>query len=180
MLNKLLSIGFGFCVLSSLTAHAGVYGSAGVGVSLNDGSVTREEMKTAYENSPVYSVAVGYELPIPVIDIRGEVEYLHVQPRVKQGIDSRFDGAFANAYVDIPFIPIIDPYVGGGIGYARFDHNNTTALQGMVGIEYELPIIPFAIGAEYRHMKTNEVGGKWDSPSKFHSNIFMIKGRYTF
>lgn len=180
MLNKLLFLSVGLAFLGSLTAHADIYGSAGIGVSLNDGSVTRQQIETAYENSPVYSLAVGYELPIPIIDIRGEIEYLHVQPSVKQGADIRFDGAFANAYVDIPLVPIVDPYIGGGIGYARFDHKNTTALQGMVGIEYEVPIIPFAIGGEYRYMKVNETGGKWDSPSKFHSNIFMIKGRYTF
>lgn len=162
------------------TAHAGLYGSAGIGASLNDGSVTHDAIQSSYKNTPVYAVAAGYELPLPILDIRGEIEYLRIRPNAKHGPDSKFDGVFLNGYADIPLVPVVDPYVGLGLGYSRFDHTNSPALQAMTGIEYELPILPIAIGGEYRYMKVNETGGKWDSPSKFHTNIFMLKARYTF
>lgn len=167
-------------LLATTNAKAGIYGSIGAGISLNDGSAVHDSVMSDYKNTPVYAFALGYELPFPLLDARGEVEYLRIRPNAKYGSDSKIDAAFINGYADIPLIPIVDPYVGIGIGYARFDHTNTPALQGMAGLEYEIPVLPLTIGAEYRYMKVNETGGKWDSPSKFHTNIFMLKARYSF
>ncbi len=162
------------------TANAGFYAGIGAGAAINEGSVTYENIALDYKNSPIYSAAVGYELPLPILDVRGEVEYLRVRPEINNGQDSKFDGIFLNGYTDIPFVPFVDPYVGAGVGYSRFDHNNSTAYQGMVGVEYGIPFIPLSLAAEYRYMKVTETGGKWDANAKFHTNTFMIKARFSF
>ncbi len=162
------------------TAHAGIYASIGIGAALNEGSVTYADAVQDYKNTPAYSASVGYELPLPILDVRGEVEYLRIRPEVKDGDNSKFDGIFLNGYTDIPLVPFVDPYIGAGVGYTRFDHNNSTAYQGMAGIEYGIPFVPVTLAGEYRYMKVTEAGGKWDSASKFHTNIFMIKARVSF
>lgn len=174
-----LSIFLGLTFFSGV-AHASFYGGIGAGVSLNDGSVITPTDSESYKNTPIYTLAAGHELPLPILDIRGEAEYVRIRPKVKNEADSKLDAAFLNGYADIPLVPIVDPYVGAGIGYARFDHTNSVALQGMAGVEYEVPFLPIAFGAEYRYLKVNETGGKWDSSSKFHTNILMMKARYAF
>lgn len=179
-MNKILTLtALGYLLISS-TSFAGLYGQLGVGASFNDGSITRDALETSYKNSPIYSGAVGYELPVPFISPRVEAEYLHISADAKHGEKAKFDGAFLNGYATIPFIPVVDPYVGAGIGMSRFDHNNTSAFQGMAGLDFSIPTLPITLSAEYRYLKVNEVGGKWDSPSKFHSNILMLKARYSF
>lgn len=175
-LSTLLALG----LTTATTAFAQYYGQLGLGASLNDGSVQTPDGRTTYKHTPAYSIAGGYELPLALTNIRMEGEYLRIRPNAKYGSDSKFDALMANGYVEIPLIPVIDPYVGLGIGMVRFDHNNSIALQGMMGVEYELPVIPVTIGAEYRYLKVNETGGKWESVSKFHTNIFMLKARYSF
>ncbi len=165
---------------TALPTSADFYAGAGLGGSFNGGSATTDGIRSAYKNTPAYSVFGGYELPLPILDIRGEVEYLHAKPNVKYGRSRKLDGLMLNAYGVIPFVPLIDPYVGLGIGKVRFDHTNSFAVQGMIGAEYELPIAPITVGAEYRYFKVNETTGKIHSPSKYHTNILMMKLKYLF
>lgn len=171
-----LLIGF----ITATTVQAQYYGQLGIGASLNDGSTTTNGIRSKYKNTPAYSFATGYELPLTLTNVRLEGEYLRIRPNAKYGSNSSFDGLMANGYAEVPLIPVIDPYIGAGIGMTRFDHNNSLALQGMMGLEYELPFIPLTIGGEYRYLKVNESGGKQANISKFHSNIFMLKLRYAF
>lgn len=169
---------------ATLPAQADYYGQIGYGTSINGGSSTIDDVRSSYKTSPVYSIAGGYETPFvsTFLDtsLRAEAEYLRIRPKTKKDIkDSSFDGLMMNGYVMIP-VPVIDPYVGAGIGMARFDHNNTLATQAITGIEYALPMVPITMAGEYRYLKTNEEGGKGADTSKFHSNIFMLKMRYNF
>ncbi len=180
MKKHLLYTAFCTVCFGIASAQADFYAGIGAGASLNNGSVTHQDIVSDYKNTPIYSIAGGYELPLPILDIRGEVEYLRIRPNAKYGEDSKFDGVFLNGCADIPFVPVIDPYVGAGIGYTRFDHKNSTAWQGIAGVEYGIPVLPVTLAGEYRYMKVTEAGGKWDSKSKFNTNIFMIKARYSF
>ena len=72
------------------------------------------------------------------------------------------------------------PYVGLGLGRVRFDHSNTFAAQVMAGVDYELMAAPVTIGAELRHFKTNGKTGQKAAPSKYHTNVIMLKARYAF
>jgi opacity protein-like surface antigen len=164
----------------ALNASADFYAGLGIGGSFNDGSAIKNNIKTEYKNSTFYSLYGGYELPLPLFDIRGELEYQRIRPELKDGRTKQLDGLFANAYGTIPLIPLIDPYVGLGLGRVRYDHSNSFAFQYMLGADYELPFAPVTIGGEYRYLKVNETTGKANVSSKYHTNILMLKARYLF
>ena len=165
----------------SLSAQADFYAGIGGGMSFNGGSASKAGVRSEYKDSTIYSFAGGYQLPLPLLDVRGEIEYLRLRPEVKDGRTKQLDGAFLNAYGFIPLFPLVDPYVGLGVGKVRYDHSNSFAVQGMLGLEYSLPFLPdLSVGAEYRYLKVNETTGKAADPSKFHTNVLMLKARYMF
>ena len=165
----------------SSVAKADFYGSFGLGVAFNNGSSTTKDLRSSYDDSAAYSFAVGYQLPLLLTDVRVEGEYLRNHPDIKDGGHSNMDALMANAYANIPLTPIVDPYVGFGLGMARFEHENSPAMQFMLGAEYELPTeLPITIGAEYRFFKVNEHGGNRGEVAKLNSNILMLKVRYHF
>ena len=168
--------------LGAELAEADFYASAGLGESFNGGSSINgvTGARSGYKDSVLFSLAGGYEMPLPLFDVRGEVEYLRTRPEVKDGRTKQLDGLFLNAYGDIPLIPIVDPYIGMGVGRVRYDHSNAFAWQGMLGLEYELPFAPITVGGEYRYLKINEDTGKAHAGSKFHTNTLMLKFRYAF
>lgn len=160
---------------------ADFYAAGGIGASFNGGtSHNKAGVKSSFDNSMALSLAGGYELPLPLFDIRGEAELIHNRPKLKSHQTKKLDGVMFNAYGTIPLIPLIDPYVGLGIGRVRFDHSNAFAVQGIIGAEYELTFAPVTVGAEYRRLKTNGKTGAKDAPSKYHANMLMLKVRYLF
>lgn len=161
-------------------AQAEFYVGAGYGLSINQGSVKELNKKTSYKDSNALSVSGGVALPLPLLDIRGEVEYFRTRPETKDFGTKHLDAVMANATGVIPLIPFIDPYVGVGMGYARYDHNNTTAWQALAGVEYNFLTLPFIVGAEYRFLKLTEKGGKKDVSSKYYTHGVMLKLKYTF
>lgn len=167
-------------VLITTSASADFYAQAGLGRSFNEGSVFKHDQKYNYKDSNTFSIAGGYEFPIPIINPRIEAEYLRLHPKVKEESTGKLNGLFVNAYADVPILPIVDPYVGLGTGITRFEHNNSIAVQGMAGIEYKIPFISTTIGGEYRYLKINETAGKLNESAKYHSNILMLKVRYEF
>ena len=167
-------------LLFSGLAQADFYAGAGIGGSFNGGSSSNGEHAFDFKNSTLWSLAGGYETPLPLLDIRGEAEYLRTRARVKDGRTKQLDGLFLNGYADLPLVPLVDPYVGLGVGFTRFDHTNSFAVQGMLGVEYELPFAPVAIAGEYRYLKINETTGKANRESKYHTNVLMFKARYLF
>lgn len=184
MKKVFLGLSFLLTIVAFQSANAEFYASLGAGTSINSGSTITNHVRSTYKNTPVYSLAGGYELPFisSIIDttIRAEGEYLRIRPKSKgEGKDSSFDGVMANGYVNIPF-PIVDPYVGMGVGMARFDHNNSIAYQGIAGLDYALPMLPLTVSGEYRYLNLNEDGGKHDTSSQFRTHIFMMKLRYNF
>lgn len=164
----------------SASAHAGLYLSGGLGASFNDGSVITKGLRTSYDNSPAYSLAVGYELPLLLTDVRAEAEYLRIHPDKKAGGHMSMDALMVNGYANVPLVPFVDPYVGLGLGVTRFEHENAPAWQGILGVEYDLTVLPVTVGGEYRYFKVTEDGGSRGETAKFHSNILMLKFKYEF
>ncbi|MBP5343461.1 MAG: outer membrane beta-barrel protein [Alphaproteobacteria bacterium] len=159
---------------------ADFYAGLGYGVGLNGGSAYSNGHIGSFENSSVYSLSGGYVLPLPWFDVRGEVEYLHTRPDIKGQGARQLDAVMGSVSAVIPFIPVVDPYVGLGLGYGKFDHKFTSAWQYQMGMEYQFVTAPFAVGAEYRYLKLTETCGKHEDTSKFHSNILMLKLKYLF
>ncbi len=174
-----MAILMGALALPSI-GRADFYIGAGVGSAFNNASLDTDLNFSDYEKSPAYLLSAGFSMPLVITDLRIEAEYLRTRPETKLGHKSTLDAAFANAYLNVPLIPLIDIYAGAGIGAARFEHNTSPALQGMLGAEYTPPIIPLTIGAEYRYTKINESAGKSDNTAKFAANMILFKMRYAF
>ena len=167
-------------LLVAPTTHAEFYVGAGYGLSINEGSVLEHGAKSTYKDSSAYSLSGGIVMPIPLFDLRTEVEYFRTRPETKSLGTKKLDAVMVNATGVIPLIPFIDPYVGMGIGYGRYDHNNTSAWQALAGVEYNFATNPFVVGAEYRFFKLTEDGGKGHNKSKYHTHGLMLKLKYTF
>ena len=167
-------------LLTAATTHAEFYVGGGYGLSINQGNVCEHGIKSDYKDSSVYSLSGGIVMPLPLFDFRAEVEYLHTRPETKSLGTKQLDALMFNATGVIPLIPFIDPYVGLGVGYGRYDHNNTAAWQALAGVEYAFETNPFTIGAEYRFLKLTEDGGKGANESKYYTHGFMLKLKYRF
>lgn len=179
MKSKILSL-FLSIMLISTPSLAGFYAGLGLGSAFNDGSVLKNHTRSSLKNSPVYSLSAGYQLPLLLTDVRVEGEYLRIHPDKKYGGHASMDAFMVNGYANLPILPIINPYIGLGLGMSRFEHENSPAYQGMLGLEYELPFMPVTIGGEYRYFKVSEDGGARGETAKMHSNILMLKLRYDF
>lgn len=200
MNTKIISTGL---ILSSLILIApkadAYYIGASVGSSKTKVSV---EDKINMQSKTAFTVSTGMEIPLPLIPIRAEVEYLQLNSD-KDGADLKTYGVGANAYVGLPLLPIIKPYVGMGLGYlkqdlkmpADFDDDDiyeskvktksdwTVVPQYMIGLDVSLPIIPVAGGVEYRYIDTkfkgfNDEDGDFSAKSKIHT--FLMKARIKF
>ena len=200
MNTKIISTGL---ILSSLILMApkadAYYIGASVGSSKTKVSV---EDKINMQSKTAFTVSTGMEIPLPLIPIRAEVEYLQLNSD-KDGADLKTYGVGANAYVGLPLLPIIKPYVGMGLGYlkqdlkmpADFDDDDiyeskvktksdwTVVPQYMIGLDVSLPIIPVAGGVEYRYIDSkfkgfNDTEENFNAKSKIHT--FLIKARIKF
>jgi len=180
-MKKILSMCLGtFMILGASAAQADFYAGVGYGVGFNGGSAYLDGKRGSYQESSVYGLEGGYILPLPLFDVRGEVEYVRSRPDVKQQHARRLDLMMGNISAVIPFVPLVDPYVGLGVGYGRYDHKNTSAWQSQIGVEYNFLTAPFVIGGEYRYLKLTDSCGKHDNKSKYHSNMLMLKVKYLF
>ena len=121
------------------------------------------------------SVALGYQVDF-LFKPRAEIEYLYTRAHY-DGHKADMNSVLVNGYLTIPFIPLLDPYVGAGIGHARLNHDDSTMAQGIIGLEYDFTLFPLAVGAEYRYLK---LFSETHASKKFDDNIFLIKARYSF
>ena len=123
-----------------------------------------------------YSGALGYKFSV----FRVEGELVHVKNDLDSGSGlSSAEGElsqtnfFANGYTELPFIPIIKPYIGAGLGLATVDvsglrvttsdiiesgDNDTAfAYQLMAGVRADPPITGLSLTAGYRYLSLNEI-----------------------
>ncbi|MBD5404992.1 porin family protein [bacterium] len=147
--------------------------------------------KVNMDGKAAFSVYSGMEIPLPLIPIRAEIEYLHLKSD-KDGADMTTAGVGANAYVGLPLLPIIKPYIGMGFGYMQqeFKYSGektksdwTVVPQYMLGLDVSLPLIPIAGGVEYRYIDTKFKGfelnsTEFEAKSKIHA--FLVKARVKF
>lgn len=200
MNTKIISTGL---ILSSLILMAPKADAYYIGASVGS-SKTKVSMedKINMQSKTAFTVSTGMEIPLPLIPIRAEVEYLQLKSD-KYGEDLKTYGVGANAYVGLPLLPIIKPYVGMGLGYlkqelkgpADFDDDGiyestfkaksdwTVVPQYMIGLDVSLPLIPVAGGVEYRYIDSkfkgfNDTEENFNAKSKIHT--FLMKARIKF
>ena len=179
-MKKLLLIAATVALFTSIQSQADFYAGGAVGWAINDGSITENSTRSKYRDSTMYTLSGGIVFPLPLLDIRAEAEYIHNRPKTSSVGKEQLDALMVNVTGVIPLVPIVDPYVGLGLGYAHYDHNYTTAFQALAGVEFAIPETPITLGAEYRYMKLTESCGNKNNYSKYHNNALLLKVKYTF
>ena len=164
------------------TAGAEYYAGAGYGISWNGGHAWTNGKKYDYETfSGMWSFFGGTVIPTEYLDFHAEAEIIRLKAEPDKGKTRRLDTAMANLIGVIPNVDLpVQPYVGLGLGYGRWDHKFTVVKQFIAGAEYNLDQYPVGFALEYKHLSPNETGGKRGSRSKINSDTLMLKVKYLF
>ena len=187
MNKKVLSAGLlSALLLGSMNANA-FYIGASAGMSKNELKDNVENQK--FSSNGAYTVSFGYTLPVPAVKPRVELEYANLLSS-EDSDDVKTEGLAANAYVNIPVLPVVTPYVGVGVGYFRQKMDSEKSdwrvlPQYMAGLDLSIPFFPVAFAAEYRLIDTSfdYDNRKYYSPSaSVDSKIqaLLVRGRINF
>ena len=164
------------------TAGAEYYAGAGYGMSWNGGHAWTSGKKYDYETfSRMLSLFGGTVIPTEWLDLRAEGEFIHLNAKPDVGKSRQLDTMMANLIGIIPNVDLpVQPYVGLGLGYGRWDHRYTVTKQFIAGMEYDLDQYPVGFALEYKHLSPNETGGRGDHIAKINSDTIMLKAKYLF
>jgi len=116
-----------------------------------------DAIKNSLNGDFAYTFAGGFQLDlIPLITPRVEFEYANLSSS-KDGVEGNVAGYGVNAYVSLPIMPIVKPYIGVGVMRMtqELDGDKSdagTVPQYMVGLDLDIPMIPIAGGIEWRYM----------------------------
>ncbi len=132
-------------------------------------------------------------------NFRAEAEFIHSRTDRLNELDpasTRFSAMIFNGYAILP-TPYIRPYIGAGFGYGwlNIDYVGQTVeqsgthacnvIQGMLGVEIDIPQLPIKIMAEWKSIiaTQNESDEDWNNTENemtLHENIFLVKSIYQF
>lgn len=126
-----------------------------------------------------YGALVGVDLP--VVRFEGEYNYLNIE-------DLNTSIIMGNAYVKLPGLAVVNPYIGVGVGailggdsdvdkYKAFD--TTIAYQGMLGATLNIPAVPFKIDFEGRILMASDIYEKLHDSMVWQYDA-RVKLRYIF
>lgn len=177
-------ITFLFTILALCSIHearAEFYASVGAGYVHNTGSATRDGIRADIDDSMVYSLAAGYQLPALDL-VRLEAEYLHNHADLKAKIGNmNMDALMANGYVRIPVpLLLLEPYAGLGLGVMRLNQETGMLYQGILGIEADIFTLPMVADAEYRYAEGNRSVSHQAKRLKYYAHTLMLKLRWLF
>ena len=156
------------------------------GLGLGD---TRSKIKdTNFDERRSLTFSVGSSFSVPLFPIRLEAEYLKFNSK-KDSQQAHIYGSGINTYVNIPLLPILVPYIGLGLSYAKekIDNNETkTSIksngriipQYIIGLDLDLPTVIFAGSMEYRYINSDFKFDDEKLASKYH--VFLLKARLKF
>ena len=124
-----------------------------------------------------YGALIG--LDVPFIRIEGEYNYLNDK-------DITAHIAMGNVYLKMPML-LINPYIGAGVG-AMFhgdvdngpDIESTVAYQGMLGLTFDIPVLPFKIDAEARALYVPDAFTAGSKDADILHYDARVKLRYIF
>ena len=107
----------------------------------------------ASQSSQIYGAVAGID--IPLFRIEAEYDYLNAD-------DFNTNLAMVNAYIKAPSF-VLKPYLGVGAGMAfsgKFHHvdtENNAAFQAMVGVTFDMPVLPIKLDVEGRALYSNDI-----------------------
>ena len=177
MNKKLIAGALAAIVFASADANAFYVGLAG-------GTSKAKVNDYSLDADTAFTVSGGIALPIPLVPIRTEVEYMNLKSSDDQH-DVKTQGFAANGYIGLPLLPIVKPYLGFGLASLSSNADGTKSdskivPQYMAGLDIDIPLLPISGGIEYRYIDaTFDYGslmGEMDS--KIHS--VLAKVRYNF
>lgn len=130
------------------------------------------------DSAQAYGAVLGID--IPLVRIEGEYNYLNHK-------EMNMNVAMLNAYLKMP-TAFVQPYLGAGVGMIfDGDVDNTNikiddkmAYQGMLGLTFDIPVLPFKIDAEARALYANDIYKAGNvKPDMLHYDA-RLKIRYIF
>lgn len=141
------------------------------------GATTFIDGDTHTDMAQSYGAVIG--LDIPFVRVEGEYNYLNDK-------DITAHTAMANAYLKMPMI-LVSPYIGAGVG-AILDGDaghgisidSTIAYQGMLGLTFDIPVLPFKIDAEARAFYAPDVFSIANEDADLLHYDVRAKLRYVF
>ena len=185
-MNKKLLIA-SFAVLACLAGKETKAFYAGLSVGATDTKVDGNKIGTGTS----YTAAIGTSIPLLITSIRAEAEYMSlVSSGEKDGgnLDRATTSGYGlNAYLDLPLLPLIKPYIGFGLAHMKqeirdlagdkYKSKSDLTPQYMIGLDASIPLLPIAGGIEWRYIDT-----KFDYDGKVKSSIssFLVKARVYF
>ena len=181
-MRKIITLLFAMFVLcQAQTAQAEFYASAGVGYTHNTGKATRGNIQAKVDDSMLYSLAAGYQLPALDL-VRLEAEYMHNHADLKAKIGNlNMDALMANGYVRIPVpLLLLEPYAGLGLGVMRLNQEFGMLYQGMLGIEADIFTLPMVADLEYRYSQGNRSVSHQAKTLKYYAHTLLLKLRWLF
>ena len=124
-----------------------------------------------------YGAVVGMDIPL----VRIELEYDYLNES-----EGHMHIGMVNAYFKMPST-VIKPYLGVGVGtifngkmYSDGNIRNKGAYQGMLGLTFDVPVIPFNVDVEGRVLYAPDVYETIDAkPDVLHYDL-RLKLRYVF
>jgi opacity protein-like surface antigen len=183
---KMKSLATSLVVLAALAGADANAFYAGLG--LGESKTKTDGAKT--KNDVSYTAAVGLSLPIPLIPIRAEVEYLSLNSKEKELDNAETTGFGANAYVGLPLLPIVKPYIGFGVaslkqevkdlGGTKYKSKSATVPQYMIGLDVDVPLLPVGGGIEYRYIDTKFDFDQGVGKVKSKIESVLVKARVSF
>ncbi|MBP5707450.1 MAG: outer membrane beta-barrel protein [Alphaproteobacteria bacterium] len=143
-------------MIAGANANAGVVFDPYVGATAGIGGqrFTAND-KTKTHSAQSYGAIAGVDIPF----LRVEAEYNYMD-----GEKVDIQAGLLNAYIKMPGVLVVTPYIGGGIGMVwkvdvddsmhigDYKESGKAIYQGMLGVTFDIPTMPFKIDVEGRVM----------------------------
>lgn len=151
-----------------------IYGGATVGMGA---ATTFADHHNETNNAHSFGAVAGIDIPL----VRIEAEYDYLKEK-----DTDMQLGMLNAYLKMPMV-IVNPYLGAGVGMIfagsaphGIDIEKTAAYQAMLGLTFDIPVLPFKVDAEARALYAPDVFKSGDTtPDVLHYDL-RLKLRYIF
>lgn len=133
------------------------------------------------DNAQSYGAVLGLNIPLARVEL--EYDYLN-------HMDAHMHVGMLNGYLKMP-TPVIKPYLGVGVGaifsgkyemdnMPDIDIDTTAAYQAMLGITFDVPVLPINVDVEGRVLYAHDIFDKYGTaPDILHYDL-RAKLRYVF
>ncbi len=167
-------------------------------LGISAGEVRSKVENIGFDPEKSYTFSAGFHWGSLLSPLHTEIEYLRLKSQKNDWGRTKNEGVALNTFVDLPLLPIIQPYVGFGFVYMReqikqdfigvwssYDKIDTWyksdwrfVPQYMLGFDVDLPTVPVAGSIEYRYIDNSFSFEGIPLDSKI--NMFFLKMRIKF